>query len=318
MLSSVWEDAKRQYSMGNMVTRLLIVNVALFVFVNLVFVFLSLFGNGDHVFGSFMEYLMGSYEWSRILFRPWSVFTHFFLHEDFFHILWNMLYLYWFGRILQDFAGNQRVLPIYLLSGLSGFLVYLLTAVVFPGSVAPNVIGASAAVMGIVLATAALAPTYTIQLLFIGPVQLKYIALVIVFLDIIAIPKGGNTGGHIAHLGGALMGYLIIKQMQLGNDVTVPVNKWLDSIYTFVNYLFESVSSLFQPKPKGPRMAYKNKEKVKQRKSQSSRPIKGTPSSDSDTSKQERIDLILDKIKASGYASLTDEEKEFLFRISKD
>ncbi len=315
MLNAVWEDAKRQYQMGDMVTRLLILNIGAFVFVNLVRVGFYLAGSIGS-YDTFLEYFMVSYKWDHLLFRPWTIFTHFFLHEGFWHILWNMLYLFWFGRILKEFAGNHRVLPVYLASGLAGFLAYLLAGVIWGGStglIGDYALGASAAVLGIVLAIATLAPEYRLHLIFIGPIPLKYIAAVAVFLNIISIPNESNTGGIIAHLGGALMGYLFVRQMQSGNDLSEPINNAVESVTSFFK-------SIFNREPKGPRMAYKNKEKVKERrKSRFSRPAKGGPSSDTDSSsKQEKIDKILDKIKASGYESLTDEEKEFLFRVSKD
>jgi membrane associated rhomboid family serine protease len=315
MLHSIWEDVKRQFSYGNKVTQLIIVNVAVFVLINLVMLILYI-GNGaelPEIFNTIVRTLSLSSDWKVLITSPWSIITHMFLHTDPFHILWNMLYLYWFGRIVSDFIGNQRIVPIYLLGGLAGGILYLASASFLPG-VGLYALGASAGVMAITLAAGAIAPNYEMNLIFIGPVKLKYIVTVLLFLDLIAIPKGGNTGGHVAHIGGALMGWLFIFQLQNGNDLSKPIN----GFFNWVASLFDRKKR--QSKRSKAKVAYKNPN-VKRAKTTAAVHVKnskGNANMDySSMSHQERVDAILDKIKLTGYDSLSKEEREYLFKASK-
>lgn len=314
MLQSIWDDMKREFSYGNMVTRLIIINVAFFVFIHLVNVVLFLFNGGQPspLFKELVRFFSMSSDWKHILTHPWVIITSMFLHEGFWHILWNMLFLYWFGRIVGDFIGNQRVLPIYLLGGLTGAGLYFLTANLLPYGAegARYALGASAGVMAIVVAAGATAPNYSMRLLLIGDVKLKYIVAVLVFLDLIGVANNMNTGGAFAHLGGAFFGWLFIYQLREGNDWSAPVNKLLDRISGF----FTSLTSGGRrpPQKKGPRVVYRNVNKTRSA-------GKGNARSDAESlSHQERVDAILDKIKQSGYESLSEEEKEFLFNASKE
>ncbi|MEZ4951582.1 MAG: rhomboid family intramembrane serine protease [Saprospiraceae bacterium] len=309
MLESIWADVKHSFRFGNMVTRLIFINAAVFIFINLILLILKISnaGNTPEVFYDIVHFFSISSSWKHNLTHPWVFFTHMFLHKDFWHILWNMLYLYWFGRILGDLLGDRHILPAYLLGGLFGGLVYFLAAVAFPGFGLVNsyALGASAAVMAIVVASGVAFPDYTLHLLFLGPVRLKYIVFVLVLLDLIAVTGTDNTGGHIAHLGGAFFGYLYVSQMRSrGIDWSIPVNRTLDSIADFFK-------NIFQPSRK-PKVVYRNKSKMKTA-SGNQRTDKEPVSS----SHQEKLDQILDKIKQKGYESLSAEEKEFLFNASK-
>jgi hypothetical protein len=222
-----------------------------------------------------------------------------FLHYNFFHILFNMLWLYWFGKIFLEYLNAKKLLSVYLLGGLAGGLVYVLAFNLFPAfaeAVPTSVaLGASAAILAVVMAVSFYVPNYTINLLFIGPVKLKYIALVTVLIDILSI-KSGNAGGHLAHLGGALFGFLYAVQLQRGRDLTKGFNRFMDSLF-----------SLFRRRPGKIRVKY-------------SKP-KNRPESDLEynarkVQEQKNIDLILDKISKSGYDGLSKEEKESLFRNS--
>ncbi len=315
MLQSIWEDAKREFSYGNMVTRIIIINVAVFVLINIINLALYI-GNGftpSPFFDDFLHFFCMAADWKYFLTHPWGIFTSMFLHESFWHIIWNMLFLYWFGRIVSDFVGNQRILPIYVLGGLVGALFYFMSAnlLQYPASFA---LGASAGVMAIVVAAGVIAPDYIMRLLFIGDVKLKYIVGVLIFLDLILLPKDGNTGGHFAHLGGALFGWFYVKQLQTGSDWAVPVNQFFDAVSSFFN-------RLFQGRQKGPKVIYRNPDRNKTSsggmRSRSSRSRHNRPHHKTDQSHQERVDEILDKIKKSGYDSLSSEEKEFLFNASK-
>ncbi len=304
MVRSIWEDAKREFSYGNMVTRIIIINVAVFVLINLVRIVLFI-GNGGEpspLFQEIIRFFSMSSDWSHVLTHPWVIITSMFLHEGFFHILFNMLFIYWFGRIVADFIGNQRILPIYLLGGVAGAILYFVTANLLPygqGGVS-YALGASAGVMAIVVAAGAIAPDYIMRLLLLGDIKLKYIVAALVFLDLVAATGYTNTGGAFAHLGGALFGWVFIRQLQSGNDWAHPVNSFLDKVSNFFQGLGGSHSK------KGPRVVYRNT-------SGRQRTDKASP----DQSYQERLDTILDKIKQSGYESLSESEKEFLFNASK-
>lgn len=310
MLRSIWEDVKREFGYGNMVTRIIIINVAVFVLVNVLKIVLYLFNSGEvpSFFRDFIYFFSMSSDWKHILTHPWVIITSMFLHEGFWHILWNMLFMYWFGRIVGDFIGNQRVLPIYLLGGITGGILYFISANVGPlsGDGASYALGASAGVMAIVAASGAIAPDYVMRLLFLGDVKLKYIVLALIFLDFIGIANNMNTGGRVAHIGGALFGWLFVRQLREGNDFSQPVNNILDRISGF----FGSLRDKGKPR-KGPRVVYRSTSKARHSR-------KGHASTDQeDLSHQERLDSILDKIKDTGYDSLSKEEKEFLFNASK-
>lgn len=262
----------------------------LFIGINiLVFILLNLIAVGEFLFSKdtttadwlTLQLSMPPYLPSLAL-KFWTVLTYMFGHRGFLHILFNMLWLYWMGRIFLDFLNKRQFTFAYLAGGLSGALFFILAYNLFPAfkddvQFSPPLLGASASVMAIVVATATLLPDYTIGLLLLGPVRLKYIAIVYILLDIFGI-AGGNPGGSIAHLGGALLGFIYIKQLRSGND-------W---------------SKLFQKR---------RKLTVVQ---------KGNPSAQrTQLTDQDVIDQILDKISRSGYESLSKKEKEQLFNASK-
>jgi membrane associated rhomboid family serine protease len=214
-------------------------------------------------------------------YKFWTPLTYMFLHRDFFHILFNMLWLYWMGRIFEEYLKAGQFTFTYLAGGFAGGLFYILAYNIFPvfsSQVGNSVIlGASAGVSAIVIATAALLPNYSIMLLFFGAVRLKYLALAFVIIDFLSI-AASNPGGSISHLGGAFLGFIYIKQLQKGND-------W---------------SKIFQ----------------KQRKLKVVSNKKTGPGANK-LPDQEIIDSILDKISKSGYESLSSKEKQQLFNASK-
>ena len=316
MFESIWNDVKREFNQGNMVTRIIIVNVAIFVAVNVfkLVLFVSNGGQMPEIYNTVIHFFCMSSDWKFFLTHPWGIITSMFLHEGFWHILWNMLFMYWFGRIVGDFIGNQRILPIYLLGGIAGAILFFVSANLLPNMlIGRYALGASAGVMAIVVAAGAISPDYIMRLLFIGDVKLKYIVAVLVFLDLIVIPDGGNTGGHIAHLGGAFFGWFFVFQLRNGNDMSLPVNNLISAISNFFSALF---SGNRRAKPK---VAYRNpnRPKTQPRAERRSRKSRGQAASDNTDQHQERLDKILDKIKQSGYESLSAEEKEFLFNASK-
>lgn len=312
MIQSIWEDIRREFRHGNMVTRLIIANVSVFVLVWVLYL-LILFtlghsGNHREYFDKLIEYFCVPGDWKLLLLRPWSLFSYMFLHQGVLHILFNMLLLYWFGRIVGDFIGDHRVLPIYLLGGLAGALLFFIFANIFFGGKA-TMLGASAAVMALAVAAAALAPDYLMRLILIGDVKLKYVVAVLLILDLVAIGKESNTGGHIAHIGGALMGGFFVQQLRAGKDWSAPINNLLDRILQ----IFRNLKG--DPRRRGPRVAYRNPVKTA---AEAGRKQRSSKDFDNDgLSYQDQLDAILDKIKQSGYNSLSTEEKEFLFNASK-
>ncbi len=311
MVDSILNDVKKEFSHGNMITRIIIVNVALFMLLNLVKLLLYFASGGvlPEAYDTFRNFFLISSDWQHTLTHPWSLITSMFMHEGVFHILFNMLFLYWFGKIVGDLIGDEKILPIYLLGGLAGMVAYFLSANIMPfGELGGRyALGASAAVMAIVVASGMIAPNYIMHLLFLGAVKLKYIVTALVFIDMISLANNVNTGGHFAHLGGALFGLFYILRLREGNDLAVPVNNMIDKIRNFFKGTPQKKASR-----KGPRMVYKNTSK------QARKRAKGSAASDSPLqSHQEKIDSILEKIKQSGMESLSEEEKDFLFNASK-
>jgi membrane associated rhomboid family serine protease len=272
---------------GSRVNLLIGINVLVFLVVYIPAIFEQLFrGFGNSVILAYAdEYINLPAYFPKLLSHFWTPLTYMFMHAGFFHILFNMLWLYWMGQIFEEYLGNKRTIGLYILGGLSGALFFLLAYNFLPAFsgvvVGSSVVGASASVMAIIIATATLLPDYSISLMFIGPVKLKWIAIFYVLIDFLSI-AGPNAGGEIAHLGGALFGFIYIKQLKRGND-------WIGAI-----------NRIFKPKSKM-KVAAKNSDK-----NSSSKP------------RQEDIDRILDKISQAGYDSLNKQEKEILFRASKD
>ena len=311
MFQSIWEDVKREFSQGNMVTRIIIINIMVFIAINLVWIVFRITNEWQDspTFDTIQHFFMISSDWKHNLTHPWVLITTMFFHTGFWHILWNMLLMYWFGRIVGDFVGNHRVLPIYLIAGLAGNIVYFITANLLPigGGGISYALGASGAVMGIIVASGMISPNYGFHLILLGEVKLKYIVATLVFLDLIGIAGIDNTGGHFAHLGGALFGGIFVWQLRQGSDWSVPVNNLLESIENFFRGLGRgrNKSEL--------RVDYRNPQRPKTPRSRKGNSV----TDDHNLSHQERLDAILDKIKKSGYNSLDEEEKEFLFKASK-
>lgn len=313
---SVFDELRHLFLYGNMVTRLILVNCAVF----------CLFAIARLLFWGFQvpdiyEYienkLMLPADWQTLVWQPWSLFTYMFLHATIWHIFFNMISLNIFGNILYDFLGNRKILPLFLIGGVAGGVLYLLTSRLLHISTDFQsdyyLLGASAGVMAIMLAAATLRPDYMVNLVFIGPVKIKWIALVFIAIDLFLMPTQ-NTGGHVAHIGGAVSGFLFIRQLYAGNDWSLVINRWLDAV----------VNTFKRRKTKGPRVAHHTADKgekvaahqqvgTKNRIGQNKATL-----SDSKTEKQAQIDAILDKISKSGYDSLTHEEKEFLFKVSSE
>jgi len=228
--------------------------------------------------------------------RPWSIITYMFTHQSFRHILGNLLMFYFFGRYLFNFLGSRKLLSTYLIGGVAGWVAYVLGYNFLPALEGAHgyMIGASASVMACVIAAATYAPNLKINLIFIQ-VEFKYLAALWVITDIYSLGELENAGGYMAHLGGALYGFLMIKQLQKGNDI----NAWFER-------LIDRVSNLFKRNPKM-KVVYKRPEAA----TQSDEEYNYTQAQ-----AQQKVDAILDKIANGGYGSLTKAEKAFLNKYS--
>lgn len=282
--------------------QLIIINVAVFLLMGVVYVF-SKVGGLDAIFTVIHDQFTIPPQFGEFLTRPWTLFTYSFAHSlsDIFHILFNMLALYWFGRLFVEYLGSDKLIALYVLGGVAGGILYLVMFNTIPyfieASNFPGMVGASAAVYAIMVATAVLLPDYTFFLLFLGPVKIKYIVFFGIVVSFIG-SVGPNAGGNIAHLGGAIIGYVYMKQLQAGFN-------WGGWITATLDW----VKDLFNPRPKV-KVTYRKEETNGKKKASK---VMGDRSKIS----QEEIDAILDKISDGGYESLTKDEKEKLFNASK-
>jgi membrane associated rhomboid family serine protease len=309
--TSIWADIRNEFQRGNIITRLIFINIAVFLLINLSALLFKVFIGMPEVSTTILRQFTVPADVSKLVTRPWTLITHMFAHQGLLHILFNMLWLYWMGRILQEYLGDRKVLPLYVMGALFGAGAYILLYNVLPyfrpAVPVSEALGASAGVMAIVVGTATLLPDYRIGLLLIGPVKLKWLALVAVVLDVIGI-SGGNPGGSIAHLGGAFFGFLFIRQLQKGNDLS-----------RGFNWLFDRLVRFFSLRRRGPRIHYSNpKVKAKTAAGNVGAKKQSTPGPAAKGDRQQRLDEILEKISRSGYDGLTKEEKDFLFRVSRE
>lgn len=292
-------DLKESFRKGNIYIQLIYINVAVFVTTSLITILLQLFNRSV---ANVFDMLALPASLPRFITQPWSLFTYMFMHADFLHILFNMLWLYWFGNLFLLFFSAKHLRGVYILGGIIGGLFYMISYNVFPlfqsainGSI---MVGASASILAIVTATAYREPNYPIRLLLFGTIRLKYLALAVVIIDMMQAASG-NAGGHIAHLGGALAGILFGLCLSKGTDITSWINKLLDGI-----------TALFSKK------TWKRKPKMKVHYGSSDHE-KDYNYNAHKKAQSDEVDRILDKLKKSGYESLTTEEKKNLFDASK-
>ena len=290
----IWDDIKLTFRNGSNLTRLIYINIAVFFLITLIAVIGFLLNNTE-ISGKALDLLSVPASLNALLLRPWTLITYMFTHKDIWHILFNMLWLYWFGRIFLEYLDGRKLVAVYLLGGISGALVYILSFNIFPaftGMISDSVaIGASASVMAIVIAIAAYVPDYTIQLLLLGRIKIKYMALAIFVLTSI-MDFSVNSGGKLAHIGGAFFGYFYILNLRHGRDI----GKGFNSIIDFFVTIFKPRKKLIVTHKKVATEYEYNKIK---------------------TDHQRQINHILDKISKGGYDSLTKEEKETLFNESQ-
>jgi membrane associated rhomboid family serine protease len=291
------QDLKNQYKNGSILIKLIFINVAVFLFVNVIGSVLHLFNLTNGV-DLFISWFALPSDLSELVVKPWTLVTYMFLHKGFFHMLMNMLVLYFGSQIFNQFLNEKKLLITYLLGGLAGGVLYVLAFNLFPvfqthvsSSIA---LGASASVMAILIAAATYVPNFVVRLMFLGNVKLKYIAMGYFVMDVVQI-QGSNSGGHIAHIGGAIFGFLLIQQLKKGKDFTLGFSRW-------ITYLM----AMFKPR-KNMKVVYKKTGKTKSNAAYNTQKVHN----------QKKVDAILDKISKSGYDSLSADEKAILFDASK-
>ncbi len=295
-MATIITDLKEKFRRGNICLQLIYINVAVFVLVTVVGVLLQLFNYLPDRWFSWLE-LPASL--SRFAIQPWSLLTYMFMHAGLMHILFNMLWLYWFGNLFLQFFSAKHLRGIYVLGGICGGLLYMVAYNIFPyfqpmieGSF---LLGASAAVLAIVAATAYREANYPVQLFLFGSIRLKYLALIVIGMDLLFLTSS-NAGGHISHLGGAIAGLWFAASLGKGTDITAWINRALDAL-----------GGLFSPRFRKPKMKIHYGNNRQQDYDYNARKKK----------QSEEIDRILDKLKKSGYESLTADEKKSLFDASR-
>ncbi len=296
---SPFDGIKRFFTGKTMLSILIIINIAVFLIINLISLFFVLYNKNNFHSGDSGPTMIGY--WlavpSNLEFlaqRPWTLFTNMFLHENLWHLFFNMLMLYFGGVLFKQYLGSKKLLITYIFGGLTGAVFYIASYNYFPAfakevpiSVA---MGASASVLAIIVAIATYIPDYMVRLFLIGQVKFKWIAVVFVITDLLSIKEKDNSGGHLAHLGGAFFGLIYILALKKG---------------LITKQLFNPIRKMFKRKPKM-KATYSTKKSVTDDQYNYNKKLH-----------QQKIDSILDKIKKSGYESLSKEDKDLLFRESK-
>jgi len=302
---TIWTELNNSYKNGSYLTRLLYINVAIFVIVGISSSLMKL-ANISTVWVSFLEMPASIYQFIH---QPWSIITYMFLHTGLIHLIFNVLTLYWFGKIFLQYYSQKQLTSLYITGGIFGAIVYMAGFNLIPyfQSIVESsfILGASASVMSIIFASVITDPDKEIHLTFLGNIKLKYLGLIFLFLDLIGI-GATNAGGSMAHIGGAAIGCifaLLIKKS--GIDICTPIN----AIITFFAglSLFNKDSFSFKKRPK---MRVKPQGKATDAQW-------NEYNNETKSNNNARVDEILEKIKRSGYSSLTDDEKRDLFNMSK-
>ncbi len=288
---NIIDDLKLQYKMGGFEQKLIYWNIGAFL-ISIVFFYQFKLG-----FFDFPDWVSLSSNATNLLTKPWTLITYAFFHAGFLHLVFNMIVLNFAGRLFLTFFTQKQFLGMYILSALFAGIVFVSSFTFFNlGSNTP-IVGASGAIMAILVATATYSPMMNLRLLLIGNVKLWQFTAVILILDLLQIFVE-NTGGHIAHLAGAFFGFVFIKLLQNGTDLSKGITFIINILASLFGKKkatpFKKVHRNYVPKPEQTVSKIITKDKT-----------------------QQQIDEILDKISQSGYESLTKEEKEFLFRAGK-
>lgn len=294
---NIWNDIKASYKKGSTLNKVLFINTGVFIAIRLLIMLVQMRVIPEGVYLNILHWgFTFPANATDALLSFWTAITYMFSHEGLRHFIFNMLVLYWLGRIFVEFLNGKRFLTVYILGGLSGAALFFISYNIFYFVESNHqlhvLIGASASIMAVVFAVAAYLPDYSLYLILIGPVKLKWIALVSFIMDVLMLSD--NTGGHIAHIGGALFGLYWGLQLKKGTDIARGFTKFLDTFFSF----FKPKSNL-QTSYRNPNRQY------------------GGSNYGSTMSKNDQnvMDRILDKIKQSGYDSLSEKEKEILFRM---
>lgn len=305
---AIIDTVKHKWRVSTMLMKLIYVNIAVFLVIRIGAIVCMFAGVSELVWLRWFE-LPSMPQW--LCDTPWTVVTYMFSHFDVLHILFNMLWLYWFGTVFMLTGTQKQVFALYLYGGIGGALLYLLafnTLPAFAGQ-ASLLIGASASVIAIVVATAVIHPEYRMGLLFIGSVSLKWIAIITLGLFMLGL-TGNNAGGHVAHVGGAVVGLIYGLCFKNGRDITKPFNKLIDRMVV----AFSGGVRVKRPKAKRFTKSHEKQQTAtaqKQSQDKRQKDINATPED------QAALNAILDKIKKSGYSALTADEKRRLFEVSK-
>ena len=276
----------------NSAEKLILINVACFIAPLFLKTLIFLFNiPSTHFFGWFEL----SASWNDLIYKPWTIVTYSFLHTGFFHLFWNMYLLFFASRLFLNLFASKTFFNVYFLGVITGGIIFILSYTFFPvfENTSPMMIGASAGVMSVFIFMSTYSPETEVRLILFN-IKLRYLGIVFVLLDIVQIPYG-NAGGHLAHIGGSILGFLYAQRLQRGVDIGEPFENLIDRVINTIN------------KKTNLKTVYKNRSSQKSSKVLSD-----------DVEIQKRIDEILDKISVSGYESLTQIEKDFLFRAGKD
>lgn len=305
-MSGLFDDFRSEFNKpNNTLVQLILVNTVVYLAMVTLYV-VSQLANSPMAYKVVVDNLTIPSSITEFIHKPWTLLTHIFTHAEIFHVLFNMLFLYWFGRLIDEYLGNRRLVGLYVMGGIAGGLFYLAMYNLVPyfqnQVAATQMLGASAAALSVAVGAATLLPNYTFHLLFFGPVRIKYIVFFFIVLSF-AQSVGPNAGGNLAHLGGAFMGFFYVKLLQNGTDLGRPIY-----------WLVDGWSNLFRPKP-AVKVSYRQRSNASTQ--ASTYASAGSATSSISTPDQDEVDTILDKISRSGYESLTREEKQKLFRASQ-
>ena len=294
------DKLKAGYKQGSVFTKLIYINIGIFLVWKLALAILNKF-----VVMDWSVWLELPSDFQLFIRRPWTLITYMFLHQDFRHIFGNMIMLYFFGKFILEFINEKQALSVYFFGGIGGAALYLLAYNLIQFSYFQYncyLLGASAACYSLLTAAVAIKPNYSLRLMFIGEVKMKWIAFIFIGIVCFNLLTGDNMGGDIAHLGGFLFGYIYGAAYAKGNDFLKP----------FVVFV-EKIIALFSGKKAT--SGTKNFARRPQYHFQKGSPIKTDAEYNVEAKqRQQKIDLILDKIKKYGYDSLSQEEKETLFK----
>lgn len=304
-MSSLFERAKYDAFKGDYLTRLLYLNISVFLLFALTNAFTSLFTGNFGLIPNLADDLLAlPSDPLRLLLRPWTILTYMFTHFGFRHILFNMIVLYFSGKILMEYLGEKRMLALYIYGGIGGGLLYIILYNLSPILGQGSMVGASAGCIAVLVAGALYMPQMPVRLWGIFEIKYWMLAAGIVTLDVLNL-TGSNAGGHIAHLGGAIVAFFFIRSMRQGHEWNVYLFQIIDAVRNM----------LFRPKSKKKRRGFSFGESSYVKYEEVKKPKGASSKSSQDTAK---MDAILDKIKEKGYDSLSKEEKAYLFKISNE